>query len=67
MCFSQPKIPTPKPPAPPPPPPTQAAMAVQPKPSQVADTGSSYTSKKRGKAALTIPLGGMGGGAGLGY
>lgn len=45
-------------------------MAVQPKPSQVADTDSSYTSytsKKRGKAALTIPLGGMGGGAGLGY
>jgi hypothetical protein len=43
-------------------------MSVQPKPSQIADTSNVATSKKRGKASLTIPLGGMGGGgAGLGY
>lgn len=55
------------PPPPPPPPPTPSAMAVQPKPSQVAQIDTGAQAKKRGKAALTIPLGGMGGGSGVGY
>jgi hypothetical protein len=67
MCFSSPKMPSPAPPpAPPPPPPSPSAAMVQPKPSQVADYRQGR-SQNRGKAALTIPLGGMGGGSGVGY
>jgi len=67
MCFSSPKIPTPKPPAPPPPPPAPIATKVQPNPALVQQNDSDVVAKKRGKASLTIPLGGMGGGSGLGY
>jgi len=61
MCFSAPKMPSmPAPPPPPPPPPTPMAGSVQASPLEMAGAPKMRSSTK-GKAMLTIPLGGLGG------
>jgi hypothetical protein len=65
MCFSAPKMPSmPTPPPPPPPPPSPMASAKQASPLEMASGINRTQASGRGKAMLTIPLGGVGG---LGY
>lgn len=66
MCMSTPKIPKAPPMPAPPPPANPSAMMVQAPPSGAVDI-MDVLKKRTGKSALTIPLGGVGGGSGIGY
>lgn len=72
MCSSKPKMPKmPDPPPPPPPPANPTAMAVQPSPTNpmtsIDNSPLEVLRRRRGKASLTIPLGGVSSGTGVGY
>jgi len=74
MCRA-PKMRTPEPPPPAPPAPAPMATTVQAAPTTAARSpegkgtqeAASYLTRRRGKSALTIPLGGMPSESGLAY
>lgn len=58
MCLKTPKMPTPQTPAPPPPPPSDE-KAPTPAIGDAASSGDALSAKRKGRAALTIPMGGL--------
>lgn len=58
MCLKQPDMPKPQTPAPPPPPPS-TEKAQTPVIGDSYGAGDNLNAKRKGRSALTIPLGGL--------